>query len=404
MRIDDIKAIYRAAGPRGFPRVIKNMLEGRNSLGEEIPKTPPEKFSLRALWEATVGRPEETLPSYMSGALNGMELQEANESTSFINATSQLINAKVIEGYTGVARIGDSLVTTMTSRLRSERIVGFTSLEGPLEVPEGTAYQESGFTEKYVTTETAKKGRIIELTEEAIFLDQTGQVLMRAQRIGEMTAQERERTIIGGILDVGSAVPGYKDVWRPSGVAAALYSAANNNFLATATTLTDWQQIDTVLQYHAENVRDDRLVVAEREPILWMPRQLLVSRKKLGTASRILSATQFQSQPGATDASAVMISGNPLNSIIPGLSVVSSPLIDYAANLVGSRYDDSDDWFLGDFPKQFIWQEIWPITTVRAQQNDEAAFSRDIVARMKVRYWGGIAAIDNKYVIKVNGT
>jgi hypothetical protein len=82
--------------------------------------------------------------------------------------------------------------------------------------------------------------------------------------------------------------------------------------------------------------------------------------------------------------------------------VLSSPLIDYLASVTGSRFDDAADWFLGDFKKQFVWQEIWPLQTQRAQQNDEAQFRRDIVARFKVRYYGGISALDHRYVVKSN--
>ena len=389
-------------GPRNFVRVLAEALTGAGDGAGKIKKTDASSLSIRALYEAMVGPVERRLDGI--DHLNYLEMQESLDSTLFPSATGVLIASKVMDGYNNVPRVGDSLVTNMPSRLRSERIVGFTEQEGPLEVPEGTAYQESGFGEKYVTTETAKKGRIIEVTEETIYFDQTGQILMRAQQFGEQAAQEREKVILAGVVDVGSGAAGFKDVYKPLGVATALYSAANANLLSTATSLVDWTDIDEVLQFHAANITDDRAVVAEREPILWMPKQLLVARKKLGTAARILSATEQRSQVGATDASSVTISGNPLQNILPGLSVVSSPLIDYLANVTGSRYADSFDWFLGDFQKQFIWQEIWPLQTMRSRQDDEAAFRRDVVARFKVRYFGGIAAIDHRYVIKVNGT
>jgi hypothetical protein len=401
MRKDDIKAILAAVGPRGFEKVWGDLLEGRNADGTQRPKLDPNSVSIQALYEGLVGS-KDSLPSYArsSSAYNYIELQEQVESTAFPSAIGMLIASRVMDAYNQIALVGDSLVTKMTSRQRNERIVGFTSLEGPLEVAEGTPYQESGFGEKYVTTEAFKKGRIIEVTEEAIFFDQTGQILMRASRIGEMAAQERERTILAGVLDVGSGAAGYHDVYRPNGVATPLYTAPA--LLATPTPLTTWQQFNTVLQHHALNITDDRAVVGEREPILWNPRQVLVARQNLGTISSIMAATMFQFQPGATDASVVTTGPNPLSSLMPGLSVVSSPMVDFLANVPGSRYDDARDWFVGDFPKQFVWNEIWPIQTSRSRQDDEAAFRRDIIARFKVRYFGGIAAIDNKYVVKVN--
>jgi hypothetical protein len=166
--------------------------------------------------------------------------------------------------------------------------------------------------------------------------------------------------------------------------------------------LVDWRDIDEVLQHHATNIRDDRTITGEQLPILWMPNTMLVSRGRLALSSQIVSATQTWRQPGATDATTQTIGANPVNSLVPGLQVLSSPLIDYLASVTGSRFDDAADWFLGDFKKQFVWQEIWPLQTQRAQQNDEAQFRRDIVARFKVRYYGGISALDHRYVVKSN--
>lgn len=402
MKVADIRDIHRAVGTRGFAMVMADLIEGRDQLGKQVPKKKPEEFGLRALWEGLVGPCEETLPSYMStGRFNFMDIQEAVDSTAFPSATGVLIASKVIEGYDMQGMIGDQLCTVMSSKLKQERIVGFTSLEGPQEVAEGMPYQESGFGEKYVTTDTSKKGRILEITEEAVFFDQTGQILLRASRLGEMTREEREVTILAGVLDVGSGAAGYKDSYRPSGVASTLYSSGNQNLVSSVNALVDWTDIDAALQYQATTVKDDRAIAAERLPILVTPRVLLTSRQLAGTAARILSATEHRSQPAATDASNVLISGNPVNNIAPGLRALSSPLIDFLAGVTGSRYSRAGDWFIGDPQKQFIWQEIWPLQTMRAQANDEAQFRRDIVARFKVRYYGGFATIDTKYWLKV---
>lgn len=405
MRRDDIKSMAKELGPRGFAFALSDLLEGRDQAGVSVPKIRVEDLSLRVLWEALVGPVEETLPFAMrsSGRLNVIEMQEAVDSSAFTSATSVLIASKVIEGYDQPNMIGDELVTIMPSRLKQERVVGFTSLEGPQEVPEGTAYNESSFAEKYVTTDTAKKGRILAITEEAIFFDQTGQIMVRAARLGEQTRLEREEVILASVIDVGTATAnGYKSVYRPSGTAEALYSAANTNYLATATPLVDWTDIDEAMQYHAENVRDDRAAVSERRPIMFFPRELLVARKLAGTAARILTASEQRSGDITTGAGQQLISGNPIRNIAPGLRALSSPMLDYLAALTGSNYNDSDDWFLGDFKRQFFWQEIWPLQVLRARQDDDAAFRRDVVVQHKVRYFGGCFAGDEKHVLKIN--
>jgi len=411
MRREDIKSMVKTWGLKGFVSVLADLLEGKDQQGKTIPKLAPERVSLRGLWEALVGPVEETLDlGRNTGRFNYVEIQEAVESTAFPSATGVLIAAKVIEGYDMPGMIGDQLVTVMTSKLKSERIVGMTSLEGPKEVGEGMPYDESSFAEKYVTTETAKKGRILEITEEAIYFDQTGQILLRAGRLGEMTREERELIILGGVVDVAGAtdlvVAGvkFRPVYRPGGVAEALYSAGNNNLLATATPLVDWTDLDEAMQYHAENVRDDRAVSGERLPIIFMPKILLTSRKKAATGARIINAMEVRSGDITAGAGTQTLTSNPVGTLAPGLKPLSSPLLDYLAALTGAQYDDSDDWFVGDPQKQFIWQEIWPLQTFRAPSDDESRFRRDVVARYKVRYYGGIAAIEERYFVKVNDT
>lgn len=62
-----------------------------------------------------------------------------------------------------------------------------------------------------------------------------------------------------------------------------------------------------------------------------------------------------------------------------------------------------NDWYLGDFKKQFVWTEIWPVQTFLQQSDSEAAFDRDVVLRVKVRYFGGVSAVDTAFVTKVDG-
>lgn len=412
MRRDDIRAMVQSWGKGKFVRVFAALLEGRSATGEKIPKLRAEDVSLRALWEGLVGPVDETLDSAKrAGAFNYLEMQEAIDATAFPSATGVLIASRVIEGYSNAeGMIGDEMVTVMQSRLKSERVVGFTSLEGPEEVAESMPYAESSFEEKYVTTETAKKGRILEITEEAIYFDQTGQILMRASRLGEMIREEREEIIVAGVLDVGGSsgltVGGrkYRTVYRPGGTATTLYSTGNLNLVGSSTPvpLVDWTDIDEAMLHHAENIRDDRAVSGERRPIIWMPKVLLVARKKAATGARILSATEVRSGDITSGAGDQTISGNPLKSIVGNLRVLSSPLMDYLAGVSGSQYNDSDDWFLGDPKRQFVWQEIWPLQTFRAVQDDEARFRRDIVSRLKARYYGGFFALDHRHMLKVN--
>jgi len=383
MRASEIRSIIKGLGGNEIGRALfvdrylTPMLEGKKlANGREIKKNP-EDFSFRALFEGMVGEIRGMSLQNTVCEMRGRRLPliEAIGSTSFTTATSNIIQQAVIQGYHIDGLIGDQLVTRMPSTLKSERISGFTEAMSPKTVNEGMPYEEASFTDKYVTTETAKKGRIISLTEEAIVHDQTGQMVMRARRIGETTAQERELTILTGVTGEDA------NVYKPSGTAETLYHSTNNNLL-TSTALADFSSIDAVLEYHAANVTDDRQG-GDPQPILWNPNIILVNTKKRSVARRIVNATEIRQTSNTNN---LTVSANPNNNY----TVLSSSLVP----------GTNTNWYLGDFKRQFIWQEIFPLETFAQTANSESAFERDVISRFKVRYYGGIAAIDERYVVK----
>lgn len=387
-------------GPNGRP-----LLESHVTVnGARMARKRPEAFSFRALWEGMVGPCEDTMNmdvgrgGYVEQPLRTSESlrESAIASTAFASAVGQLVALKVIEGYEAPGFVGDELVTTMPSKMRGERLVGFTSLQGPKPVGEGDSYQESTFGEKYVTTTETKRGRLLSITEEAVYFDQTGQILQRAGMLGRMAREERERRIIRGVADVDSA----SRVYRPSGTAAQLYSSGNTNLLSTATPLVDWTDIQEAFAWHAVNVKDDRETddYMGGQPITWMPTHILTARELAGVTARIFNATLALTS-GADGVSAPMA---PIMNVLGAgqIKPVASPYLDAAQG--ADQWDDASDWLIGDFPRQFAYKEIWPLQTFRAPAQNDEQFERDVVARFKVREYGDLNAIDHRLVLKVN--
>ena len=330
-------------------------------------------------------------------------LQEASpgvNSSLFQVVTGELLGRKVIEGYENESGfIGDRLVTIMPSRYRTQAIAGFRALAGPTEVHEGHPYEESTFGEKYVTTKESKQGRILSIQEELIAFDQTGEINRRAMALGYFLRQERERTIIRGVTDADAGSGNY--VFRPSGSGEALYASdgSNRNWIGVGNTtsagfnaavpLVDWRDVQKALTYRATQVRDDRLD-GEQRPIVMSSRQMLVPESLRGTAFGIVNATEVRQ----ASVNGELVYANPLGGQV---EVLSSPFIDEQGSGALS------DWYLGDFTRQFVWTEIWPVQTFLQSTDSEAAFERDVALRIKVRYFGGISAVDTVFVTKVDG-
>jgi hypothetical protein len=389
MRRDDIRSLVKTQGVRSVLEAVNNLLEGSELENGVKIKMRPDQFSLRELWEGFVGDVEETLPNAGGESL----IFEEVNSSGFVAVSRLLIASTVIGAYKDVPTVGDKLVTNMPSGKRFETIAGFTESEGLKDVNESMPYEDSGLGEKYVTSQVGKRGRLIYVTEEAIMEDQTGQLLMRAQRVGKMAAIDKEKTIINGVLDK------FGSVYKPSGSATTLYSTTHGNLMGdggsitgftSAAPLVDWTDIDEAEQFHALSIKDDR-AMGDKDPILWNPDTLLVPAGKKAVGLRIRNATEVR--VSTASAAIQTIYTNPVAGMF---NVISSPFI-AASGVVGA----AADWYYGNFKDQFFWHDVWPIQTFAQGANSHNAWERDVVAGYKVRYLGGIFAMDHRHVVKV---
>jgi hypothetical protein len=392
-----LPTLIESLGPEGFYHKVCSLLNER--------KISVDDFSYRELAEACGVLPElRRLRGFSPGDGRVKDLlAESNPGVGtslFQVVTGELIGRKVIEGYEDDGGfIGDKLVTVMPSRLRSQKIAGFKALAGPTEVPEGHPYEESTFEEKYVTTEETKQGRILSINEELIAFDQTGEINRRALAMGFYLRQERERTIVRAVTDADAGSGTY--VYRPNGSGETLYATdgSNRNWVgagnttstgyATAVPLADWTDVEEVLSYRATEVVDDRIDGTVR-PVVAPVKQILVPENLRGTARSVVHSTEITVTSGDNQ----MTMANPVRDLV---EVLSSPFIDEQGGQA------LNDWYLGDFRKQFLWTEIWPVQTFLQRADSEAAFDRDVVLRVKVRYYGGVSAVDTVFVTKVDG-
>ena len=395
--MQNLSSLIESHGPEGFyHRVCQLLNEGELSVDDfsyrELAGACGVLSDFDALKRPTVeGSPASLLRESSPGV--GTSL--------FQVVTGELIGRKVLDGYNDESGfIGDRLVTTLPSKLRGQKLAGFRALAGPTEVAEGQAYDESSFSEKYVTTAESKQGRILSINEELIAFDQTGEINRRAMGLGHQLRLERERTIVRAVADADATV------YRPSGTPSPLYAqdGSHRNVIGPLNTtsdgfdqpvpLEDWSSVDRALHYRATQVRDDRTDGTPR-PIVAPVRQLLVPEALRGTALSIVNATEVVRSTGDSQTRLA-------NPLAGRLDVLSSPFLDELAEEAGSPITAAD-WFVGDFGRQFLWTEIWPVQTFLQRNDSAAAFDRDVVLRVKARYFGGVSAVDTAYVTKVQG-
>jgi len=375
MNRDSMKALYENGGEKRFAiSMINNINEG---------KIGTDDISLKALWQA-MGEPSLKQDRLMGTRKVGeADFSEAMASSAFPKITGALISKKVQEGYDLEYGIGDKLVTVVQSSVKDETIVGFGADNQMKEVLEGINYEEGSITEKYHKIKNTKKGRIISLTEEMVRFDQTGQMLMKAQQIGESAKSDREKTIMNAVLELTST--GQLAAWRPAGTATTLYSNTSTDPYTTAT-------LDNLLSTGLADNTDLAEAAAlfgqftdeQGLPMRVRPKTLLVAMALQPIAYGIVYSGQ----------NTILTSPAGVKNQYKGTEVLDSTFIDQQSSATA--------WWYGDFKKQFVYTEVWPLSTFQQGRDSEQAFNADVVARYKVSYYGGCGAVSNRYVIQGN--
>jgi hypothetical protein len=344
-----------------------------------------DNFSLgglhKALGEPRLGYSESEAGRMLAEA----DLHENMDSSAFPKITGALINKTIQEAYDLTPGVGDQLVRTLQASQKDDTIVGFTGIDELVEVVEGDEYQQAEFGEKYHKIATRKFGKIISLTEEMIRFDQTGQMIMRAQSIGEAAKYQKEYIIMYAICE--KATTGQYASWRPGGTSTALYSdtstdpygpSALDNVITSK--LVDETDIGDALAEFASMVDEkSRYLAIKPTHLLTGLSYEMVARKLAYSTSSII----------ATENSGVI---NPMKG---QFEPVASPFVDA---FLGAPY-----WLYGDFKKQFVYVEVFPVQTFQAPPGNPQEFNRDVKYQYKTRLQGGCGAISNRFVIRSTG-
>jgi len=384
----DLRDTVKRDGPRVVSAILIEALarDEKDSL-----RRKPEDFSLRELWESFVGSGSRTLPG--GGAFSPEMLSEAEVGVAeFQKLTGAIITARMIEGYRDRRFIGDQLVEEIPEKHRAFTVAGIEDEANPSVVKPGEAYPRPTFgSEIYVTGEQVKKGMIVEVDEDLIMEDQTGQLLSRARDVGFRCRLDKEERILTGVLDVNSTV------FRPQGSAEAIYrtSAGTNSARVNSLTevLSDWSDIDAAKALFAAFTEKRDATGKLLPPPLSF--QLLVADALSSTAHRIANATEVEYDALSSGVGNKTKASNPYAG---RLSTLSSNLIDSLAA--------ATVWLLGDFKRQFKWfyKYLFQVTEHFADPRSEAFFNRDVVLEVKGREYGEIAATDDCHVVYSAGT
>lgn len=325
-------------------------------------KLKPDEMSLRELWDAYTNFANPATPVHKL---------EAVTTGALTTVTGELINAKIIAGYQMPGLIGDQLVTIIPSKVKEEKVAGFSDVAPPEEVPEHIPYKDSTFGDKYVTVKNYKYGRILSITEEAIHFDQTAQILKHAQRIGQRASLFREEKILRAVQDLDTAA------YYPSGTATALYSATHGNLITgNALSSAGLSAVERAAQMMQSDAMEDPGYIM----LALYGSQLLIPSELSSTAWELATGTEH---PETAERA--------LNYWKNRFTPLTSPYI---------TAQSSSTWYWGNFAESFVLTEVWPLQTFSAAPGHEDEFHKDVKFKYKIRMYFGIGATDYRLVYR----
>lgn len=378
-----LQELYERDGEARFSQFVVNDLIHTGKLNAS-------NFSLRGLWEA-MGRPDLNRGKRMLGLdLTEAEFKESMDSSAFPKVTGALINRVVMDAYEQTYGAGMQLVSVIPSSQRDDVVVGFTAADSLAEVEEGMPYEQGDFGEKYHKIRNRKWGRILALSEEMVKFDQTGQMVQRAQRIGENARAKQDEIIMEVIC--GTVNSGVNACWRPAATATTLYSDTSTDpYDASNPKSTTFDNVNTNNLVDETDIDENMALLAaatdeKGRPIAVNPAQLVCGWGKIMVARRILEST---------NASKLTTPAGVVNTYAGQIQSIVSP---WVTNKLSAAY-----WLLGEFKKQFIYTEVFPLQVFQAKPGSEDEWLRDTVFGFKARFMGGCGAVSNKFVIRSTG-
>jgi len=370
---------YRLAAER-----IDGLMQPR---GDSAPLMSPEDFSIRSIFEETVG----PLHEWREAPID--VLAEAVTSSAFPEITNRIFHNAVIPEYElNVGPLGELVTEDNATKTQSEEVAGYTPMDGDLELrAETMPYMETEFGEKKVRVYTGDFGRKISLTREAIFDDRTGQLLQRAKGVGEIAGQHRARMIMQSI-EMNPRTAFNESVSRAfvyKGTTIALADFYKTDH--SAVTGLDEQVNSNTFIDPPDTVGFTNAMDLGSKMVNENGDEILVSLKDMIVPARLWPATWRMTaspdQPDTTNRAWNFFGPN--NSGRPFNPPMTSPF------LATDYY-----WYIGNFKRQLLWLWVWKPATATLGAGTDIAFNNQIISQFRFNYYGGVGHMDYRFILR----
>lgn len=285
--------------------------------------------------------------------------------SAFLGSVSGLLDARMLEGYQKPEYIASKLCATIPAKTRQTRMIatGRIGNQAKLRNP-GEPHARAQFQDRRILTpETQNVALACEVTFEAVFYDQTGEVLDRANSIGVEIGLYEE-------LEFFKLFSGTTNAYNYNGSTYNTYLTTGNWINDLVGIVEDWTDINLIFELFSRMTDQE---TGNRITINWDT--LVVSPFKFPVAEHVRQATQIESR---TKASAEIRRGT-MESGLLWDTTLKSPYLDQvltsaSPNGLGLTQAAANEYVFAVNTKQdesaFIKTENWPFTIQRASPTD----------------------------------
>lgn len=411
------KQLFESMGPAAFAKEVRHLLgasdrngrryrhattgeqqrrKPRDSQGREMEALDPHSFSLRDLAEATLGEnwqakmksprwqmavalQEEAsvMEDTGAGAVQASQFADINAFTAVV---SGLLEISLMDGWENPEFIMDQVMPDVPTRMFDGRKVIGTTRLGDVAAPRypGEPTKRAGFSERWITQpRTVENALACEVTQEAVYLDLTGEVLEQANAVGDWIRWRKEMRCIDCFL-------GITNTYSYNGTTYNTYiSNGYFNNQITGNELFFWEQVNAV-----ELLFRDMTDPATGLRVRINPDCMYVNQDKLYQAEGVLNATEleFRGIPGSTTAQQDV---KRFKNVIAGkYRLFTSPLVYQrmtdATGLNLSATTAGKYWYVWDSKKPPMkYASNWPLRVQQAAPNQVDLIDRGIVLFVK---------------------
>lgn len=360
-------------------------------------KMSPYDVPMAALTESFFGvdysRKERLLKAIGHRAVHSLSEADAIDASSFSNITGQLLITIVKEKYQSADFVADAFfrkIPNPGANLKEHKIPYLSDVTDlPEKLSQQEPYPHTKFQESWVTLPAPEKyGRWAGLGMEMLISDWTGQAQDSAGSVGRAMGYLVETRKLRVLLGITNPY-----VWNDSALDTYVDSVNAGNYLNAlySTTVTNHEHVNTVEQlfWVMEDPITGRLINVR-------PSQVLVMPEKRYELKRILGAVEVRSGDTDEATSLQTISPNPLEiNYSMYTSAIARQLLIDEGGLSAAEAKQRIYW--GDFPKAFMYREVYPMRTDVAPPQNPMEFHQDIVFAVKVSEFGVPCVYDPRY-------